>query len=82
RVAFAFGSNEPGSRFRCRIDRRPFRPCRSPRAFNLRLGRHLFRAYAIDAAGNRDRSPVVYRFAVRRLIVHSSRSHRRRGSTR
>ena len=82
RVAFALGSNESGSRFRCRIDRRPFRGCRSPRAFSLRLGRHVFRAYAIDAAGNRDRSPVVYRFAVRRLIVRSSRSHHRRGSTR
>ncbi len=82
RVAFALGSNEAGSRFRCRIDRRPFRPCGSPRAFNVRLGRHLFRAYAIDAASNRDRSPVVYRFAVRRLSVHSSRSHRRRGSNR
>ena len=82
RVAFALGSSEAGSRFRCRIDRGPFRPCRSPRAFNLRLGRHVFRAFAIDAAGNRDRSPVVYRFAVRRLSGRSSRSHHRRGSTR
>ena len=49
RVAFALGSNEAGSRFRCRIDRRPFRPCHSPRAYRLRLGRHIFRAYAIDA---------------------------------
>jgi Ca2+-binding RTX toxin-like protein len=82
RVAFAFASNEPGAHFRCRIDRRPYRACGSPRVFNLRLGRHVFRAFAIDAAGNRDRSPVVYRFAVRRLSVHLSRSHRRRGSNR
>ena len=82
RVAFVLGSSESGSGFRCRVDRRPFRPCRSPRAYRVRLGRHAFRAYAIDAAGNRDRTPVVYRFAVRRLIVRSSRSHRRRGSSR
>ncbi len=82
RVAFALGSSENGSRFRCRIDRRPFGPCHSRRRYRLRLGRHVFRAYAIDAAGNRDRSPVVYKFAVRRLIVHSSRSHHRRGSSR
>ena len=82
RVAFAYGSSEPASRFRCKIDRRPYAPCGPLRRLRLRLGRHTFRAYAIDAAGNRDRSPVVYRFVVRRLIVRSSRSHRRRGSSR
>ncbi len=82
RVAFAYGSSEPASRFRCKIDRRPYAPCGPLRRLRLRLGRHTFRAYAIDAAGNRDRSPVVYRFVVRRLIVRSNRSHRRRGSSR
>ena len=82
RVAFVLAASEPGVRFRCRVDRRPFRPCRSPRAYRVRLGRHIFRAYAIDAAGNRDRTPVVYRFRVSRLIVRSSRSHHRRGPTR
>ncbi len=67
RVSFAIGSSEGGSSFRCRIDRGPFRPCRSPRGYRLQRGRHVFSAYAIDRAGNRDRSPVVYRFAVRRL---------------
>jgi Ca2+-binding RTX toxin-like protein len=64
KVGFAIGSNENGSRFRCKIDRRPFRPCRSPRSYRLRLGRHMFQAFAIDAAGNRDRSPVRFRFRV------------------
>jgi Ca2+-binding RTX toxin-like protein len=82
RVSFALGSNEAGSRFRCRLDRGRFKPCGPRRAYRPRLGSHVFRAYAIDAAANRDRSPVVYRFAVRRLSAHSSRSHRRHGSTR
>lgn len=69
KVAFVLGSSEIGSRFRCRIDRRPFRPCRSPRVYRLMVGRHVFRAFAIDAAGNRDRSPALYRFAIRRLIA-------------
>jgi hypothetical protein len=30
-VTFAFEASEPGARFRCRLDRQPFRPCRSPR---------------------------------------------------
>lgn len=65
RVAFAFGSSESGGSFRCRLDRQPFRPCRSPRAYRVTAGRHVFRVFAIDAAGNRDRSPAVFRFGVR-----------------
>jgi len=64
RVSFAFAS-EPGARFRCRLDRRPWRPCTSPRAYLVAPGRHAFRVFAIDAAGNRDRSPVVFKFRVR-----------------
>ncbi len=49
RVSFAFTASEPGSSFRCRLDRQPWRPCRSPRAYSVRRGRHAFRVYAIDA---------------------------------
>jgi Ca2+-binding RTX toxin-like protein len=66
RVVFAFRSNEQGAGFRCRLDRRPFRPCRSPRAYRVRPGRHAFRVFAIDAAGNRDRTPAAFAFAFRR----------------
>jgi hypothetical protein len=65
-VAFAFASNEAGASFRCKLDRGRFRPCRSPRAYRLRLGRHAFRAFAVDAAGNRDPSPALFSFAVAR----------------
>jgi Ca2+-binding RTX toxin-like protein len=64
-VTFAFGASEPGARFRCRLDRQPFRPCRSPRTYRASLGRHVFRIFAIDAAGNRDPSPALFRFRVR-----------------
>jgi Ca2+-binding RTX toxin-like protein len=66
RIAFAFRATEPGARFRCRLDKQPFRPCRSPRAYLVSPGRHVFRVFAIDAAGNRDRSPALFRFLVRR----------------
>jgi len=65
RVAFAFTASQAGSSFRCRLDRGPFRPCRSPRAYLVAPGRHAFRVFAIDTAGNRDRSPAVVRFSVR-----------------
>lgn len=65
-VVFAFASNEAGSSFRCRIDGRPIRVCRSPRRYTVRRGRHALRVFAVDAAGNRDASPIVAVFRVRR----------------
>jgi Ca2+-binding RTX toxin-like protein len=63
-VSFRFAS-EPGARFRCKLDRQPWRPCRSPRSYLIRAGRHTFRVYAIDVAGNRDHSPATFAFRVR-----------------
>jgi hypothetical protein len=67
RVVFAFSADERGARFRCRIDRRKFGSCRSPRAYRLAPGKHAFRVFAIDRAGNRDRTPARFAFRVRRL---------------
>jgi hypothetical protein len=62
---FRFRSSEPGSGFECRLDRRPRRPCRSPRRLGgLKPGPHLFRVWAIDPAGNRDPTPARRRFTV------------------
>jgi len=66
RVVFAFAAGEPAASFHCRLDRRPFRPCRSPRVYLVAPGPHTFRVFAIDAAGNRDRSPAAFAFRVRR----------------
>jgi Ca2+-binding RTX toxin-like protein len=82
RVAFVFSSSELGSSFRCRLDRGPFRPCRSPRRYRVGPGHHAFRVFAVDAAGNADGSPVVFRFRVARLSDRSSQSHRHRARTR
>ncbi|HXS46017.1 MAG TPA: calcium-binding protein [Solirubrobacterales bacterium] len=66
RVVFRFSSNEPGSSFRCKLDKGPVKPCRSPSSYLVRLGRHTVRVFAVDAAGNRDPSPALFRFQVRR----------------
>jgi hypothetical protein len=63
RVKFRFTSNEAGSRFQCRLDRKPFRGCRSPKAFKVKPGKHTFKVRAIDAVGNVG-SPVKRRFRV------------------
>jgi Ca2+-binding RTX toxin-like protein len=66
RVAFRFTASEPGSSFRCKLDAKPYRLCASPRAYRVKLGRHVFRVFAIDPAGNRDRTPSFFKFRLRR----------------
>ncbi len=65
-VAVSFAASEAGARFRCRLDRGVYKSCRSPRRYTVGLGRHAIRVFAVDAAGNRDPSPAVVRFRVRR----------------
>jgi len=65
-VGFRFTASEARVHFRCRVDRGRFLPCHSPRRYRVRTGPHTFRVYAIDAAGNRDRSPARFSFRVRR----------------
>lgn len=72
-VKFWLSSDEPGGGFLCRLDKKPFRPCDSPKTYrHLKPGRHTFRAEAVDAAGNVDRSPAVAQIK----IPHKPR-HRR-----
>ena len=65
RAKFIFTSSEAGSTFRCKLDRRPVRPCGSPKKYRkLKPGKHVFEVSAIDSAGNRDRTPATRRFRV------------------
>lgn len=61
---FRFGSNEDGAKFECRLDKRPFRPCRSPyTAKPLSPGRYVFKVRA-RGDGGVDSSPASYAFRV------------------
>jgi Ca2+-binding RTX toxin-like protein len=64
RVVLAFTAGERGAVFRCKLDRGAYKPCSSPRAYRVGVGRHTVRIAAIDAAGNRDPSPALFRFRV------------------
>jgi Ca2+-binding RTX toxin-like protein len=66
RAVFRFASNERGSSFRCRLDRKPYRVCASPRIYLLTPGRHSVRIFAVDRAGNPDRTPALLSLRVRR----------------
>jgi Ca2+-binding RTX toxin-like protein len=64
RVVLRFSSNESGTSFVCRLDRRRATQCVSPRAYTLAIGAHTFRVTATDAEGNTDPSPALIRFRV------------------
>jgi Ca2+-binding RTX toxin-like protein len=66
RLVFRFVASEAGSTFLCRLDSQPYRRCRSPRAYRVGAGEHLFRVAAIDSQHNRDRSPAIFRFRAKR----------------
>jgi Ca2+-binding RTX toxin-like protein len=66
RAVFRFSANERGSSFRCKLDRRPYRPCASPRVYMLAPGKHTVRIFAVDRAGNADRTPALLSLRVRR----------------
>jgi hypothetical protein len=56
---FRFRSSEAGSTFKCKLDRKPFKPCRSPKTYErLKPGKHRFKVRATDRVGYRDRTPA------------------------
>ena len=64
---FAFVSDQTGSTFQCKLDRKPFRSCRSPFKRAVKPGRHTFEVRAIDPQGLPDLTPAVYKWSVGRV---------------
>lgn len=63
-VRFKGSDDQAGTiRFQCKLDRRKFRKCKSPKTYrHLKFGRHKVKVRAIDAAGNKDTSPAKRSF--------------------
>jgi hypothetical protein len=65
RLTFRFSSSQPGSSFRCKLDRAKWRRCASPRRTPfLKLGKHRFWVRAISAQGIPDPTPATKTFRV------------------
>jgi hypothetical protein len=65
KAKFGFSSSEAGSRFECKLDGRKVAACKSPKRYaGLEPGRHAFKAWATDAAGNKDPTPAKRSFRV------------------
>lgn len=61
---FTFSANQRGSSFRCKLDRRPFKNCRSPFKRTLNPGPHVFKVRAVNSQGEPDRTPAVFRWTI------------------
>jgi streptogramin lyase len=65
KATFRFRSTESGSSFACKLDKRKVKPCHSPKSYaGLKSGKHVFRVWATDAAGNKDPTPAKRAFRV------------------
>jgi hypothetical protein len=60
-----FESNAPGSSFECKLDRKPFKPCVSPKRYEVGAGMHVFLVRATSPAGDLDATAAAARFEVR-----------------
>lgn len=67
RAKFRFSSPDPTATFRCKLDKKATKPCTSPyKRKKLKIGRHVFRVWAVDAYGNVDPRPAKYAWKVKR----------------
>lgn len=65
RASFRFTSNVAGSTFRCKLDRKPFRKCRSPKTYRgLKPGKHRFQVVAVAPNGQIDATPATRKFKI------------------
>jgi hypothetical protein len=64
-VKIRFFSNEDNVTFRCKLDRKKTKTCRSPKTYkNLDEGKHKVTVVAVDAKGKADPTPAKARFKI------------------
>jgi hypothetical protein len=67
KAKFAFISDERGSTFTCKLDKKAPKPCNDGTFVKkVKLGKHRFEVTATDAVGNTDPTPEVYKWKVKR----------------
>jgi hypothetical protein len=64
KAKYGFSSDDPAATFECKIDKKPYEPCTSPKKFKAKKGKHKFKVRATDAAGNVDPTPAKDKFKV------------------
>jgi glucose/arabinose dehydrogenase len=65
KATFAFSATQPVAGFHCRLDRRPVRPCKSPKTYKKLLpGQHTFKVFPVDANGKAAGKATVFSWRV------------------
>jgi len=62
---FRFTSSEGQSSFRCKLDKKRWKKCRSPYKLSVKPGKHLLKVRAIDRFGNADPTPARFGWRVK-----------------
>jgi hypothetical protein len=74
-------SGQVATGFECRLDRKQWRRCSSPRTYrHLKTGRHAFRVRAVGAGGA-DATPALRKFRIAR-VSRRAQTHAHRGTAR
>jgi hypothetical protein len=64
-ATFKFSASVKGSSFQCKLDKKPFKSCKSPKKYKgLKPGKHVFKVRAINSAGVADPTPAKKKFTV------------------
>jgi DNA-binding beta-propeller fold protein YncE len=66
KARFKFASDEPGSTFQCKLDKKDFKPCDPAEKFKVKRRKHKLRVRAVDAAGNVDPTPAKHKWKVKK----------------
>jgi hypothetical protein len=66
KAKFEFTSDEPGSTFQCKLDKKPFAPCSPPFKKKVKRKKHKFQVAAVDPAGNVDPTPAQRKWKVKK----------------
>jgi hypothetical protein len=62
---FKFNSSVAGSSFQCKLDKKPFKKCRSPKTYKkLKPGKHVFKVRAVGPTGLVDKTPAKRKFQI------------------
>ena len=65
KAKFRFASSEGQSSFKCKLDKKRWKKCRSPYELKVSPGKHLFKVRAIDRFGNADPTPARFSWRVK-----------------